>query len=286
MLLLKWFFRKGKIITSTVESWLIYASIGLGFSAVGWTLSFYLLMDLPYDLLVLGLVFALTLIMYNRDRLTDYSQPDDRANMGQRSEWIFQHLFQIKVLIIAATVLSVIVVLIRPVALIPILGGLGFSLCYSMKVLPRGRSFKQLPGLKVPYVASLWVVLTVAIPLAVAGGLWNSRAALVATACFCYYAALVNLNDLRDVEGDRLVGTFTLPVLLGKRPARLVSLLLAVLGGGIAAWLGSLGFSIVGVYEAILVISYRHDLDQVLSWFIQLAGVFACLAVLSLSTRF
>jgi 4-hydroxybenzoate polyprenyltransferase len=237
-------------------------------------------MNLPYDPLVLLIVLLLTLLMYNRDRLADYSQKDDRVNMQERAYWISTHLRQLRILVISSTIILCVLLVLRPVALLPIGCGLGFSLSYSAKILPGGRAPKQLPFLKVPYVAALWTVLAVGIPLTVAGGSWNWRVLLVANAIFYLAAALVNLNDIRDVEGDRLVGTQTIAVLWGKPMAGLVSIILSGIAASVAIPLRSVGLFLVAIYTIILVITYRTHADRIYRPFIEGAGIVAGLVVL------
>lgn len=263
-----------------LERWLLYTSGVLAGTAVGWSLSVYLLMNLRHDPLVLVLVFALTLLMYNRDRVADYSRKDDKVNMQDRAHWISTHLRELRVLVIGATVIVLVLLVLRPAALPPILAGLSFALAYNARVLSGGRAPKQLPGLKVPYVAALWTLLSVGIPLAVAGDSWNWRATLVASAVFSFAAALVNLNDIRDVKGDRLVGTLTLAVLWGEHQARFASILLAGLAASAAAALHSVGFFVVALYITALVATYRSHTDRFYRWFIEGAGIAASLAVL------
>lgn len=263
-------------LKSEIKSWLIYAGVMRAISSVGWTFCVYRAIDLSCNQLVFGLVFALTQIMYNHDYLRNYSQADDEMNMKERTEWISIHLRQLQILVIAAIVLLLFLLTIIPTALPPILAGAGFALGYTVKFLPTGKSPKQLPGLKAFYTASLWTVLIVWIPLAVAGISWNQNAILVAIACFCFVAALVNFNDIRDIEGDKLVGTITLAVLLGARGAKLASLMLAILGGCIAVWISSIPFFIVAAYIGILVITYNPEIERI-RWHIP-GGIVAGLA--------
>jgi 4-hydroxybenzoate polyprenyltransferase len=262
-----------------IECWILYSNIFLAVTAVGWGLSIEMLMQQQYDPFVLMLIFALTFLMYNRDRITDSSNEDDQANMQERARWVSQHLQQLRFLMIGAAVMIVVLLLLRPAAIPPILAGIGFALVYSMKILPGGKAPKQLPGLKIPYVAILWAILIVGIPQAVAA-IWNGRAVLLTTAFFCFVSALINLNDIRDIQGDRLVGTKTLAVICGEKKAKLISILFAAISGYIAITLNSLGFFLVACYIIILTLIYRREADRAFRWLIEGAGIVAWLAVL------
>jgi 4-hydroxybenzoate polyprenyltransferase len=260
------------------ECWLLYSNIILAVTAVGWSLSVGIIMQQQYDLLVTILIFVMTFLMYNRDRLQDSSNEDDQANMQARSLWVSQHQQLLRFLTLGATLMASVILYLRPAAIPPILGGIGFALVYSLKILPGGKAPKQLPGVKIPYVAILWAVLTVGIPQAVVG-IWNWRTGLATMAVCCFASALINLNDIRDIPGDRLVGTKTIAVMWGEKIARLISILLAGIGGYIAIELHSLGFLLVAIYITMLMLIYRRVADRGFRWLIEGAGIIAYIAV-------
>ena len=261
-----------------IESWLLYSNIFLAATAVGWSLSIGSLIQQQPDPLVLMLIFAMTFLMYNRDRIRDSSNEDDQVNMQERSRWVANHQQLLRFLMIGATVIVGAILFLRPAAIPLILSGIGFALVYSTKILPGGKAPKQLPALKIPYVAILWAVLTVGIPQSVVG-IWNWRAGLATTALLCFVSAFINLNDIRDIQGDRLVGTKTLAVIWGEKIARLISILLAGIGGYVAIELHSLGFFLVACYIVILILIYRKPADRVFRWLIEGSGIISYLVV-------
>lgn len=258
---------------------LLYPSIVMAASAVGWSLTTTRLLKLPWDPAVHLLVFALAVLFYNRDRLAGHVAPDDRLNMAERTEWIARHRRALRGLVAAMAATSGLVLAARPAALPPILAGLGFALAYSMRLLPGGRAPRQLPGLKAPYVAALWVLLVVGAPLAAAGAPWTGRAGLIAVAIGALVAAQVSVNDIRDVVGDRLVGTQTFAVLWGERGARAAGLLAALLTGGVAVLLASAGLGLAALYTAGYTLTYRREADDRFRWIIEGAGLATWLGV-------
>lgn len=120
---------------------------------------------------------------------------------------------------------------------------------FSVRVLPekwfpraRWRSLRELPGAKSPIVALGWGSAVAVLPVigSLDQGGWASLAA-----AFCFAAGMVLwrglFSDLLDIQGDRIVGYETLPILLGPRRTRfLLGGLLGLLGVGlfIAATLG------------------------------------------------
>ncbi|MDJ0885749.1 MAG: 4-hydroxy-3-methylbut-2-enyl diphosphate reductase [Desulfobacterales bacterium] len=139
-----------------------------------------------------------------------------------------------------------------PFAVLLVISLLGLS--YNLHVLPgflsggRYRRIRDIPGSKTFLIAAAWGVVTALLPamaarqvgfttllvMVWAGGIVFSRSAFF---------------DLMDIQGDRLVGRETLPVLLGeKRAAGLIRhnilammlLLLAMSLAGLIPWLGYL----------------------------------------------
>lgn len=266
-------------MTARLRRWLLHSSFVMAGSAVGWSLTSERLLELRHDPLVHTLIFALAVLFYNRDRLADSGSPDDQLNMAERARWVATHRRALRRLVGAATIACGVLLVLRPAALPPILAGLGFALVYSVRRLPGGRAPKQLPGLKTPYVAFLWTLLVVGVPVAAAGGPWDRRLPFVAGAMFAFVAAQVTVNDIRDLEGDRLVGTRTLAVLWGEQGARVAAILLALLAAAAALALGSGGLLLAAGYTAGYAAAYRRAADGVFRWLIEGAGIVTWLAV-------
>lgn len=269
-------------MSERLRRWLLYPSLVMAASAVGWSLSADRLLGLRHDWAVHLLVFALAILFYNRDRLADHASPDDLLNTGARARWIARHRTALRALVAAAAAVSVVVLALRPAALPPILAGLGFALAYSVRFLPGGRAPKQLPGVKAPYVAALWTLLVVGAPVAAAGVGLAASGALVALAIFALVAAQVTVNDIRDVAGDRLVGTRTVAVLWGDVGARRVALGLAAVTVLAALPLGSPGLTLAALYTAAYALSYRREADAAFRWWVEAAGVATWLGVVAL----
>ena len=255
-----------KSIISEIESWLIYGAILQAAHTVGWAVSVYQFMDLSFNPLVLVLIFMTSLMAYNSDYLMHYSESDDQVNSKNRSEWISKRLRLIQVLVIVATITSLTLAFTFTKVLPIILVGLVLVLIYNVKFLPGGNSIKQLPGIKAFYAAALWTTLVVCVPVVNASGFLNRNAILVAIACFCFAAALANLSDIRDLEGDLQVGTKTLPVLLGERAAKFISLVLILIGGCIAIWIDNMPIFITAIYTEVFILIFRPEIVGFSYW--------------------
>lgn len=133
--------------------------------------------------------------------------------------------------------------------------GLGYS--YRIVPTPRGwKRFKDLYAFKNGMSAGLFLLTVLAYPLAVAGGPtaapggWGSVAALAAF-FFLFEQSYEVLYDLRDLEGDRLAGVPTYPVVHGVLGARrIVDGFIAL---SVVPLLAGLAAGAIGLREGLLL---------------------------------
>ena len=97
----------------------------------------------------------------------------------------------------------------------------------------RWRSLKDLPGSKTPLVAMGWAVSAAILPVIELGSPFYPASVAVA---FLFAAGMVfwrtAMSDLLDIQGDRIVGRETIPILIGVKKTRmLLGVLLAMLAG-------------------------------------------------------
>jgi 4-hydroxybenzoate polyprenyltransferase len=138
----------------------------------------------------------------------------------------------------------------------------------------RRRSLKDLPGSKTPLVAAGWATCAALLP---ALGMPNFLG-IGTVIAFLFASGMVfwrtALSDLLDIQGDRIVGRETIPILIGVRDTRrLMMWLLAVLGSGsvLAAFVGwipvcGLALLVNALVFCVLFIVYkrRHLVDRLL----------------------
>lgn len=258
---------------SAAEAWLTYTSILLAASSAGWTACTFLVLGKAIDPIVLSLMAAMTLLLYNRDRLKEMHDIADQMNSGPRVRWLTAHqrTFRIAFWVVAATAVGL--VCLRPRVLLPLILGTVLGVLYNARVLPGRRTLRQVPGVKVPWVAITWVVGVAGIPLALHGGPWDARIAWYVLSITCLLACSVNVCDVRDIAGDRLAGTPTLPALLGYRWGIAASVAMAVAGTLAAYPAGGLRFCIAAGYTLALAILYRPQRDRAMRLPIEGSGV-------------
>ena len=145
------------------------------------------------------------------------------------------------------------------------------GLSYNLKVLPtaimggRIRRLRDIPGSKTVLIALAWGMVTTLVPaLSIQGGLglgtllvlvWSTGLVFVRTAFF----------DILDVQGDRIVGQGTIPILLGERQTlSLLKGVLAVLTALLAAaslcgWVPPVGLALSLCPLSIGLVLLAHE---------------------------
>jgi len=262
---------------------LVWGNVLMGLSAAGWVVVTWEHLMLPPDPILALLAFALAIVFYTRDRLDPQEQATDSLTFPERTQWVQQHQTRLKVWIGSALIVALGCIVLRPLTLAPLMTGVGFALTYTMRWIPwRGQRWasKQVPALKMPYVALLWTILTIFTPVTVYGAWENGRLWHVAGALFLLIMTQILINDLRDMEGDRHGKTYSLPILVGDYWARLWGIVLV----GVACVVGFLlyhpALPITALYTGILLMGYRRAQDNFWRPFIEAQGVVA--GVLSL----
>jgi 4-hydroxybenzoate polyprenyltransferase len=110
-----------------------------------------------------------------------------------------------------------------PFELLALMSGVG--ILYSVQLIPRilkpifkVRKLREIPGSKTLFVSIAWAFITVILPL-LGSGAEKSAAAISWIFIFSLSLAYVrcSLFDVFDMQGDRIVGKETLPVLLGEK---------------------------------------------------------------------
>ncbi|MCJ8501317.1 4-hydroxy-3-methylbut-2-enyl diphosphate reductase [Desulfatitalea alkaliphila] len=193
------------------------------------------LQNLDASFPALSVAFLYVLSMHILNHLT--GRAEDRYNDPERERFYSAHKWPLTALAFAAGALGLVAAFQMgrlPFWVLLAMSLLGLS--YNLRLLPdrllpglKWRRIRDLPGSKTLLIALAWGVVTAGLPALAApdaswlGGsmaiLWTTILAFVRTAFF----------DMLDIQGDRIVGKETIPLLLGTKAAMtLLKVMLAV----------------------------------------------------------
>ncbi len=210
------------------------------------------LQRLPASWPAVGVAMLYVLSMHILNHLT--SRAEDRYNDPDRERFYSQHRTVLTGMALAAGALGLVAAFQSgplPFWTLLVMSLLGLS--YNLRLVPakvwphcRFRRIRDIPGSKTILIALAWGVVTAGLPaLSVQGGGWavGTLAIFWASAtAFCRTAFF----DLLDIQGDRIVGKETIPILLG---AERGLILLKIVLGAILIVLVAAGWS--GIFSPL-----------------------------------
>jgi 4-hydroxy-3-methylbut-2-enyl diphosphate reductase len=201
-----------------------------------------------YFLIAMAYVYSMHLL----NRFTDTEA--GRLNDPSRAEFYEKHGPFLKIVAMASVVVALVLSL--PLGFpmfFFLLGACMVGGAYSLSFIPSGRlrwvryrRLKDIPGSKTFFIALAWGgVTSLAAPLS--GGF---RLDLNLIATFWTITVLVLIRsatfDLRDTQGDLMVGKETIPIVLGKRNTQRLLILLAAIAGATLV-----GLPLAGVFPPV-----------------------------------
>lgn len=195
----------------------------------------------------IGVAVLYVLSMHILNHLT--SRAEDRYNDPDRERFYNQHKSLLTVMALSAGALGLVAAFqmgMLPFWTLLVMSLLGLS--YNLRLFPaniwltcRFRRIRDLPGSKTILIAVAWGVVTAGLPaLSAEGEHWAAGLLSVAWAIAIAFSRTA-FFDILDIQGDRIVGKETIPILLG--PERALTLLRIMLGAGfllllVAGWRG------------------------------------------------
>lgn len=223
------------------------------------------LQGLPFRLAYFVIAMAYVYSMHILNRFTDTEA--GRLNDPSRAEFYEKHGSVLKGVGIASILFALVISLALglPMFLFLLAASIG-GVTYSLSFIPTGRlrqiryrRLKDIPGSKTLFIALAWAgVTTLTAPLSTSFALDVN---LLAT--FLTVAALVLIRsaafDLRDIQGDLIVGKETIPIVLGKKNTQRLLAVLATMAGVaflVLPLLGALPFFSYGLLAGILYMGY------------------------------
>jgi 4-hydroxybenzoate polyprenyltransferase len=223
------------LLTFFREVYLLEIFGALSVSALGWAAC--QCSGAPWQLSA-PLWFAGYLVVYNSDRL--YSDPADSINTPLRFRYRDRLRLKRLVLIVLGSVILIVWPLITHQSLLlPGLAAAALAFQFYSRPFPGAKiRLKDLPGIKCFFVPAFIATILVVWPILEAGERFSWFDAIIFAWCFLVLGINSLVFDLRDLAGDRLHGTPTIPARIG---GRMTILLLAGLGVGMVSLSGFLG---------------------------------------------
>ncbi len=219
---------RGRAITGAVgraTRFVLFGNLFLAAGATAWTFSTYSALGLPRSSVngwLLTLVFAGVVVVYTVDRLFTYEryEQSEESERSVRRDWIDVHRRSLKgVLVGAVGAVGVSLPFVGPYV-VAVLAGLGVvSLAYSAPVLRNASvGLKQFGLLKIFLIASVWAVVTAALPPIDAGApVFTRDLCFLVAERFLFVFAITLPFDVRDVRLDASLDIRTIPVRIGVR---------------------------------------------------------------------
>ncbi|KXK27998.1 MAG: 4-hydroxy-3-methylbut-2-enyl diphosphate reductase [Candidatus Brocadia sp. AMX2] len=111
-----------------------------------------------------------------------------------------------------------------------------FGIFYRLEIIPKSfsrviryRSLEQIPGSKEIFYSIAWAVSTALIPFL--GSKKSFTPSLVIAIAFAFSLAFIRavVLDIRDIQGDRILGKETIPIAIGKERTKTILLIIIVL---------------------------------------------------------
>ena len=146
------------------------------------------------------------------------------------------------------------------------------GLSYNLNIIPpwltgaRYRKIRDIPGSKTLLIAIAWGIVTAVLPPLSKFGSIHWMNALVAMWAIGIVFVRTAFFDILDMQGDRLVGKETIPILLGeKRSMQLLKIVLIILTAALAVLstlhlTSSLGFALIlcPIFIGLIIFAYER----------------------------
>lgn len=236
---------------------IVYFQILLGLGAALLTYSISLLMNLTPKLMNSALAFCYVLSMHILNKYV--SLPKDRSLLYGALKFIAERGTLCVTLGVGGILASILIAsTINLTVLMLLIISVFFGLFYSFAIIPRTRfpriryrRLMDIPGSKDIFTAFAWSVVAVLVPALEAGitDYPSVIAAFVSVALLVLVRAI--LFDIRDLEGDIVVGRETVAVIFGgKATAQVLQTTLLLVGlilllGGLLQFFSSLAFVLI-----------------------------------------
>ena len=214
--------------------YLIFGNWFISIAAISLTLETYLMIHKPLKIDgLLFFIFFSTLFEYNLHRQLSLSNnkaksTPEKFNWALENPRLFRTTFYGSIfglIVTAFFITPIIFFIIAPLGLITI----GYSIPLIKTKADRIR-LRELPGVKILFVALVWGFTTVLLPAIDAGlSLLSANVFFMLTRRILFVYAITIPFDIRDKEDDLIEGIKTLPILIGNKKSKVFAIVLMVM---------------------------------------------------------
>ena len=231
----------------------VYVSIGAGCLCYTCMKLQGLQQYLPYFIIAILYVQSMHILNHLTGKKSDRYNDPERANFYVRHE---RSLTILAVLAGAAGLLTAYTRGLLPFLILFVMSALGLS--YNLQIIPkqltggRYRRIRDIPGSKTYLISLAWGIVAAVFPALSVTGSLSITTVFVFSWCTAMVFVRTAIFDTLDMQGDRIVGKETIPILLGEK--RTLVLLKKILAAALALLAVTSAFRIIPPLGAALVI--------------------------------
>lgn len=249
----------------------IYVSIGAGCLCYAFTRLQEIPGHGPYVLITILYVQSMHLFNNLTGIKADHYNDPERAALYNRHKVLLSLL---AVLAGGAGLVIALAMGVFPFLILLVMSAMGLS--YNLRLIPPGltrgryRRLMDVPGSKTVLIAVAWGVVTAVFPTLSAYGALYPVTVLVFIAASLLVFVRTAFFDVLDMQGDRIVGRGTIPILLGeKRTLQMLKLMLVVIAGLLATLSATgmttgLGFALAACPAFLFALLSSHERGHML----------------------
>ena len=252
-----------------------YVYIGLGAYALSSVIDLYLGISRPFFSVLAALyIFSMHVINgYSERQAAEINEPAHQQFLKSHRIWLFPASIAsgLLMIIIAATVS-------HPVLFISSLAVL-LGVIYQVPLPFTRFRLKDIPASKDLFSSGAWAFFSTILPAWHADRL-DIRTWTVAAVVFFVLFVRSLLYDVKDLQGDRMVGRETIPVAIGKRFTQVLSVTMIVIAAGLILFLPWSFFPlmVLPVYlSAVLLFYHRRLITSGVRFILIIDGVYLLL---------
>jgi len=167
---------------------------------------------------------------FSEARAQEINEPAQRLFMQRHRRWLMPLAWAALALACAIAFLA------SPWVGLLTLSATVLGLLYQVRLPVARLSLAAIPGSKDLFTAGAWAVFIGWVPALTAMRELSQRSLLVSGVVFAMMMVRALAHDMKDLQGDRMVGKETLPIYLGQGASRALGALLIAVAAGLGAW--------------------------------------------------